>query len=278
MKHVPAVLVGAWLLSASASLAFAQSVPTTQPGLINIVREDVKLGHAEDHSKFEAGWPAAYARSKSPYSYLALVAITGPAETWYVTAYASFGGMGEAFKHDDADAVLTAELGRLTRGDAAHLNSVRVMQATARPDLGYGPFPDLGLVRFFEVTTFRVRPGFEAGFEAAAKAYAAAARKAGPGANWRAYEISAGMVGPTFLVFNTVKTLGEFDVAMKENGAMIAAMTPDEVSAWQKWSREGLISTETQRFRVDPGQSYVDQATKDKDPAFWMPKKSATRP
>ncbi|MEO6446455.1 MAG: hypothetical protein ABIZ91_13890 [Gemmatimonadaceae bacterium] len=39
-------------------------------------------------------------------------------------------------------------------------------------------------MRFFEITTFRVRPGYESGFEAGVKAYAAAARKAGPNASW----------------------------------------------------------------------------------------------
>jgi hypothetical protein len=37
--------------------------------------------------------------------------------------------------------------------------------------------------------------------------------------------------------------------------------------------KEGVLSTVTQRFRVDPVMSYVDAATKAKDPAFWSPKK-----
>jgi hypothetical protein len=37
----------------------------------------------------------------------------------------------------------------------------------------------------------------------------------------------------------------------------------------------GIISVETQRFRVDPAMSYVDEATRAQDPAFWNPKKPA---
>jgi hypothetical protein len=33
-----------------------------------------------------------------------------------------------------------------------------------------------------------------------------------------------------------------------------------------------MINAETQRFRLDPGQSYVDAATKAKDMAFWTSK------
>ena len=283
MKHAAALLAGWSVLGATLSPLSplsplsAQTVPTSQPALINIVREDVKLGHGEAHAKHEAGWPAALARAKSPDFYLAVAAMTGPTETWYITSYASHSALGESMKRDEADAVLSAELGRLSRVDAEHLNSVRVVQALGRKDLSYGAFPDLALARFFEIATFRVRPGFEPGFEAAAKAYGMAATKAGPNASWRVYEVVAGMAAPTFFVFSTTKMFGEFDVAMREGAAMVSAMTPDELAAWGKFSREGLISTETQRFRVDPGQSYVDAATRARDPDFWMPKKTAGR-
>jgi hypothetical protein len=38
-----------------------------------------------------------------------------------------------------------------------------------------------------------------------------------------------------------------------------------------KFMKEGLISATTNRYRLDPRQSYVDAATKAKDPAFWSP-------
>jgi methenyltetrahydromethanopterin cyclohydrolase len=186
--------------------ALAQGVPTSQPTLITIVREDVKLGHANDHARFEAGWPAAYARAKSTDYYLALVSMTGPAEAWYVTPYPTHAAIGESMKRESADPVLTAELDRLSKGDAAHINNVRAVQAVGRPDLSNGAFPDLALMRFFEVTTSRVRPGYEQGFEAAAKTYAAAAKKVAPNANWRVYEVIAGMAAPTYFVSSTVKT------------------------------------------------------------------------
>lgn len=64
-------------------------------------------------------------------------------------------------KRESDNQSLTAELDRLQKGDADHINSVRTIQAVARPDLSYGAYPDLALERFWEVTTFCVRPGFE---------------------------------------------------------------------------------------------------------------------
>ncbi len=277
MDNTPTRLVAPLALALLTGLAQAQGVPTTQPSLLNIVREEVKVGHGDDHAKTEAGWPAAFARAKSPNYYLALASMTGPNEVWYVSSYPSHTAFGESMKRDAADPVLSAELARLGKADAAHLNNLRNIHVVGRPDLSYGTFPDMGLARFFEISTWRVRPGHEAGFEAAAKAFGAASRKVNPTASFRVYEVIAGLPGPTYLIFGSVTDFGRFDAIMKANQTTMAAMTPEEGTAAQKWVREGMINNETQRFRLDPMQSYVDDATKAKDPAFWMPKKAVAR-
>ena len=278
MKPASALFPAALLLVSSASLSLGQGIPTSQPNLIMIVREEVKNGHNAMHAAHEAGWPAAYAKAKSPNYYLALTSMTGPNEAWYVVPFASHAALGESMKRDDADATLSAELQRLSRGDADHVNSVRTIHAIARPDLSYGNYPDIALERFWEVTTFRVRPGYEQSFAEAAKTYAGAAKRAAPNARWRMYEVIAGLPGPTYLLFGSVRAFEEFDRGMQEGEAMGKAFTPEEMASLQKFGTSGMINAETQRFRLDPGQSYVDAATKAKDPAFWSPKKAAARP
>src|SRR5688572_25375060 len=271
MKTAIAVLPTALLFAASASIASSQGLPTSQPSLLTITREEVKVGHNAAHAAHEVGWPAAYAKAKSPDYYLALISETGPNEAWYIAPYASHDALGESMKTESANATLSAELARLSRIDAEHLSGRRVVHAAARTDLSYGTYPDMALARFWEITTFRVRPGYEEGFANAAKAYAAAAKRATPDASWRTYEVLAGMPGPTYLVFGSVKSFAEFDQAMQENMAMGKAFTPDELTMLQKFASTGMISTETQRFRLDAAQSYVDAATKAKDAAFWSP-------
>lgn len=100
---------------AGAGSALGQGMPTTQPVLLSIVREEVKVGRVADHQRLEAGWPAACEKSKSPYYYLALVSLTGRNEAWYITPYASHTALGENMQRDDADAVLTAETTRLSK-------------------------------------------------------------------------------------------------------------------------------------------------------------------
>ena len=247
-------------------------LPTSQPNMITIVREEVKLGRDADHAKVEAGWPAAYEKAKSPDYYLAMTSMTGTPEAWYVSPYASHAAIGDSMKREDADPVLTAELVRLRRADADMINSVRIMQARARPELSYGAYPDLAKQRFFEITWFRVRPGHEPQFEAAAKAYGSSAKRAGVAAGYRVYEIVAGIPGPTYLIFGSMASMGEFDQVMMNGDKIMKGANQDEGMALQKAMLEGVINVETQRFRLDPVQSYVPKATRDQDPAFWMPK------
>ena len=269
MKSALAVFQAALLSVSSAGMASSQGMPTSQPSLIQIVREDVKTGHNAMHAAYEAGWPAAYARAKSPNYYLAMVAMTGPNESWYVVPFASHAAIGESLKRESDDKVLTSELDRLQKGDADHINSSRTLHAVARTDLSYGAFPDMGLARFWEITTFRVRPGYEEAFATAAKAYAAAAKRAAPNMSWRTYEVIAGLPGPTYLVFSSVQSFAEFDKSLQEGMELGKSFTPDEMASLQKFATTGMVNSETQRFRLDPGQSYVDAATKAKDAAFW---------
>jgi len=266
---LPAVVAG------SSATALAQGIPTAQPKFLTIFREQVKMGRAADHSKWEAGWPAAYEKAKSPYNYFAYVSVTGPSEAWYVIPLASQAAFGEMTARDDADPALRAELDRLSRGDAEFVSETSAIQAVARPELSHGTFPDVAMMRFWEITTFHVKPGHAEDFAAAAKAYASAAARSAPSASWRTYEVVAGAPDGTYLVFSSVASFADFDKAMTEGEATWKGLTAEERSALNRYSTEATLSTITNRFRLDPAQSYVTPETRQKDPAFWMPKAPA---
>ena len=135
-------------------LAFGQDLPRTQPNLLTIIREEVKVGRAADHAKHEAGWPAAFAKAKAPNFYLAMSSLTGKPQVWYVVPWKSHADEAESMKREDKDPVLSAELARLARADAEYIDSICVIQAMARPDLSVGDFPDLAQARFFHNSVF----------------------------------------------------------------------------------------------------------------------------
>lgn len=269
--------IAALVVTLSAASIHAQGgLSTSQPNYISIFREEVKPGRTAEHQRIEAGWPAAYERAKSPDYYLAYVSMTGRPEVWFLQAFESHAAMGESMKREDGDPVLSAELKRLSRLDSDVLSNVSTIQLMARKDLSYGGFPDLAKTRFTEITTFRVRPGHEAQFETAARAYGAATKRSAPAMSFRVYEIMAGGQGPAYFVFSSAQSYADFDKAVQDGQAVMKNATPSEQEALTKFGTEALISVETQRYRVDPVMSYVPKETRASDPAFWMPKKPSS--
>lgn len=272
VKH-PRLLGAATLaLALSAPSAFGQALPTAQPKLLQIYREQVKTGHAAAHVKTEAGWPAAFAKAKSPDYYLALSSMTGPQVAWFISPWDSYTAWGRSMARDEANAELSAELARLAVADAEHVESLPSLEAMARPDLSHGAYPDLNKQRFWEITLMRVRPGHGDAFAAAAKAYKAMAARSMPNANWRVYQVSAGMPEPTYLIFSSVDAFGQFDAMFAAGTAAEKTMTAEERAVFQKFNTEALINSETNRYRLDPTMSYVSPETRASDPAFWSKK------
>jgi hypothetical protein len=273
MARVPRALLAGVFTAYAVSASAQGGLPTSQPNYLTIVREEVKLGRSADHERIEAGWPAAYDKAKSPDYYLAYVSTTGRPEAWFVAPSESHKSMGDSMARENDDAVLSAEVKRLQKVDADVLNNVSVIQARGRKELSMGAFPELAKTRFVEITIFRVRPGHEREFEAAAKAYGSAAKRAAPETSFRVYEVIAGIPGPTYFVFSSTQSFAQFDKATEDGMATMKGASDEERSTLEKFSKEGLINVETQRFRIDPTMSYVPKEIRASDPAFWMPKK-----
>lgn len=251
---------------------WAADLPKEQPKYITIVRESVKPGRAADHAKHEAGWPAAFEKAKSPDYYLAMTSLTGSPEAWYVSTWESHAALGESMKREAKDEALSKQLERLAAGDAEFIDGLRIIQARARTDLSRGKFPDLAKARFFTISVIRMRPGHSSLFEEAAKAYGAAAEREDPKAGYRVYEVTAGMSGPTFLIFSSVESFGEFDQRMAADEAVWKGCNEEEKATLKKFSAEGVLEAEKNRYRLDPVQSYVSKETRDTDPDFWKGK------
>jgi len=259
------------LAAGGTATAVAQGVPTTQPKFVHIFREQVKPGRAAEHARWEAGWPAAFEKAKSPYNYIALQSITGPPEVLYVTPLANHAAYAEMLKVEES-AGLAPELERLAKGDAEFLAEQSALQAVAVPELSHGVFPDIGKMRYYEVTTFRIRPGHQDAWMAATRAYKAATARSAPGASWRTYDVVAGAPGGTYLLFSSVGAFAEFDKMMAEGEATMKGATAEEMGVLGKFMKESVINVSTNRYRLDPGQSYVNAETKAQDPAFWAKK------
>ena len=69
------------------------------------------------------------------------------------------------------------------------------------------------------------------------------------------------------------RAFGDFDKVMAEGDATMKGATAEEMGVLDKFMKESVLNVSTNRYRLDPKQSYVDAATKGKDLAFWTAKK-----
>ena len=269
MRLFPLAVLPFTVLAGGAGNALAQGMPTSQPGILTVIVEEIKVGMDADHQANESGWPAAFAKVNSPFYYMALESMTGSSEVWFLSPYESFAAEAENMKQTQSDPALAAELARLWRADAPYLNRSTTFQAVARPDLSYGAFPDLAMVRFYEITTMRVRVGHGPAWENAARLYLEQMRKAAPQMSYRIYQVTAGMPDGHYLIFSTVNDYAEFDTMMAEGMAMWESVSPEDMATLQAFMANDVQSVITNRYRVSPTMSYVSPETRAKDPAFW---------
>ena len=108
-----------------------------------------------------------------------MVSVTGPSEAWFVSGFDSLAAWEKDRLDNEKNAVLTAQLDQLGEKDGEVLSGVRSIVARYREDLSYRPGGvNIGQMRYFYVTTFRIRPGHENDYTEANKIVRAAHEKA----------------------------------------------------------------------------------------------------
>lgn len=271
-------LVGVTLLLVSTAPRAAAQEPPPPPKVLQIIREDVKPGKAAAHEKIEAGWPRAFAKANWPTHYLAMTAMTGPSEAWFVVGFDSFAAWEKDTKATESDKALTAELDRLSEKDGEVISGARTLVGLFREDLSRRPNVDMSKVRYFRVATYRVRPGHELDLEANAKIVRDAYDKIQAPFAWGIYQVNAGMPGPTYMVWVPMRSLAESDAAMAASRALMDAEGEEGQKTLRKAAADAYVYVETNLFAVNPKMSYPPKEWVDKDPAFWAPKPERAAP
>ncbi len=238
------------------------------PPVLWIQRELVKPGKGSAHNDWEAGWPAAFAKANSPTNYLAMSALSGNNEAWFLIGYPSFEAMEKDMAQMDANASLTAELKRLGAGESDYVESTSGVLAQYIPSLSYKPGVDIPRMRYFEVLRYAMKPGHDGDFIKAATLYKDGFTKAGIDNHWATYRVVSGMPGGTYLVFVPMRSLSMFDRTGTEDEAMARALGPDQMNALGKLVTDGVATVQSQVFAFNPKMSYVSKEWKAADP-FW---------
>lgn len=273
MKNAFRLCLGIGLTLSMASGLFAQApMPPGPPKVLQIFREEVKPGKGPAHLKWETGWPKAFAKVSWPTHYLAMTSVSGPSEAWFMTGYESFAAWEKDRQNFDKNQTLKSEDDRLTQGDGEFLSASRSIVAVYREDLSSKTAIKLPTMRYFRVFTFRVRPGHDSDFADAAKIVKGAYEKANVDVPWATYQISSGMLTPTYLLFLPMKSLDEIDSAMARSKTIQEAEGEENQKKLLKLASDGYLTIDSNIFAFDPKISYPSKEFIAGDPEFWTPK------
>lgn len=256
---------------ALAGPALTQPVPTSQPAIIDIAREVEKPGHFAAHEQTEIRWANLNRRSGFPATSLALVAVSGTPEVWWVSSFSGLGAFGKASTFGGDVPGYNLALGRIAAEDGEHVTNVIRMQAAAVPEASHGPFPEIGKMRVFSILTVQMRQGMEPAFTEIAKRYASIMRAKGVAASWRAYSVLSGAPSGTFLVFSSFPSWDAVEADQKATDAAMAGAAATELEGLMKAAREAVTSTNLRYFNVNPRMSLVSKELMAADP-FWAVK------
>jgi hypothetical protein len=271
MKHT--LKLAAFVAALVTPVIVSPQAMTGPAPVLRIGREIVKPGKDVPHTKMETAWSRAIEAANYPGHFIALTAMTGSNEAWFVWGYPSLADMQKENETADASATLTAIGERYSQVESEFLQDGRTMILTLRNDLSYTTGRPLSEMRFMSVTRILVRPGHTAEFVEARTAVKAAHEKAKLPDGYGIYQVVDGMPGGTFYLFAARKSLSELDDATKIHAdpAYQAALGAD----WTKRNAALVAayetSTEANIFSVSPGMSSVPKEWIAAD-SFWKPK------
>lgn len=264
-----ALLLGA---SAPVALQAQDSAAGGPPKVLQIFVESVKPGKGAAHEKVEVGWPQAFRKAKWPSHYLAMTSMTGPSEAWFMSGYDSFEAWEADQKHVEQTPSLQRELDRLSLQDGELLTGTKGIVALYREDLSYRPNIKLGEMRYFTVTTFTLRPGYDSAFADIRKLVQAGHDKTKMDEHWAMFQVVSGMPGSTYLLFLPMKTLKEADVGQEIHGKpYLDALGDDGRRQLREFARAGYANVESNLFAFSPKMSYPSKELAAADPAYWNP-------
>lgn len=247
------------------------------PKVLYIVREDIKPGMMSAHNTHSANFANIFRNLQTPNYRIALLPVAGSEnEIVYLTGADSFAEVETMLNDTDKRMAgiggsMKADLDRLEKEAPLLHAAMRDLFAVYRPDLSYNAGVDITKMRYFSVTTTRLRPGHDAQYaEYVAKMINVAQKSKIDSFHLVAFQVVSGAQGGTYLYFRPMKSLAELDepIGMK----MRAAMGDDLRKDADKSVSDAVMSSETSTYAFAPNLSYVSKEMAAGDPGFWTPK------
>jgi hypothetical protein len=212
---------------------FCSAQPAAPPKVLLLVHQQFKPGKSADREKLERATAAIYNRLEVPVYWMEMAAFTGPSEALFLGPYDSFEAVEKAGATLEQLNEAHPELARMQAGINDTLSSQRTILAVRRDSPGAANI-NLAQARFIRMLVVRVRPGEEPPLARDLKTSVV-------------YEVSSGMSGPAFLIFQTMTAFADISSSDVTHGTIV----------------------EEAVYAIEPAMSHVSQAFAQQDQAFW---------
>jgi hypothetical protein len=274
MKKSLLLILAVVFLSAFTSV-FAQEGP---PKVLYLVREEIKPGMMGTHTRHAGEFVSIFNQVQSPNHRIALVPFAGNEnEVLYVTAGESFAEIERMNKETDKkmssiNGSWKVKMDALDKEAPALHAGMRDMLALFRPELSFNPGVNIPQMRYFSITTIRIRPGYDAAYAEYLQKTINVARTKAKVDNFHVavFQVVTGGPAGTYMAFRPMRSLAEMDDPIGPR--VRAAMTEEQRKDGDKAVREAVMSSETSTYAFVPSMSYVDKGFASVDPDFWSPK------
>lgn len=272
------------LFTFPAVLAQNESEKPGPPKVLLINREEIKPGLMPAHNRHSETYASVFARLKTENYRIAMTPIAGNEnEVLYITGADSFADMEKIQMATDRamstiPVSMRSEMDRLDKEGPELHSAMRQMLAVYRPELSFNPGAPIPQMRYFTITTIRVRPGHDARWVDYVQKILNTARgkaKLPDTFHVAVFQVISGAPGGTYLVFRPMKSLAEMDTF---TGQMVRrAMSDDERKDADKANAESVMTSENSTYAFNPKMSYMPREFTQMDAAFWAPAPSPTK-
>jgi hypothetical protein len=269
-KKIVLVLIAFCVYVSTAVQASAQA-PAGPPAVFQIVREDIKTGMMEAHSREANATVRIWAKAKSPHHRLAIVPIAGNEnEVTYLWPFASFADYEKAQKDlDKIGETYKADFDRTRHSGEDYHSAQRDMLCRLRGDLSYNlSAPDITKMRFIRVETIRVKPGHIQEFEEQRKIVNAAHVKAKVDEHMAVYQVVGGAQAGTFIVLIPWRSLDDSNL-LPHGKAYQDALGDDGAKKVARIANDAIVFDDVAIYAFDPQLSYLSPEWIAADPGYW---------
>ena len=253
----------------------AQAMPAAPVfNVLRVYRETVKPGKAYAHNAHEEAWAGAIVAAKSQTPMLAMTAITGAPENWYLTAFPTWADAEKSDKATATTPALSAIDKQFMAKEEEYLSDGRMMVLTYRGDLSYGGPADLSASRYFSVTRVSVRPGHNSEYEENRKMIKAAHESVKASDKYSMWQAAAGAPAGTYFLFVPRTSLVVLDQESTIHGPAYMAALGDSLAQKRMTANQAaaIISAQTDQFAFAPQQSAPPAEWIAADPGYWKHK------